>query len=152
MKRMRGWLEDQPFWVGLVSLFLLFLGMMAFDASVARDRLASELLANLAPNGESAFITGAMRPLGNSGYAQVFDLSGGVARFKNPFPRLEEKPFVILKGSLDSERLFQVEAFEEHSLMRWKFGLSGLALAFLFGILVRSLRLGPKGCRLEEFE
>jgi|GEM_PF-6066175 len=145
-------LERKAFWSGFISLVLLMAGIVYFEASIMKKRFFEEQAANHNPQKTSGakpdYFWGRLQSSPAKGYVEFKDLSGGIVRFPSFPDAIPEKSLIILQGHLNDDRSMHIDKKDIHSNILWKFGVSALALGFLFLKIIQTLRFSKGGLRL----
>ncbi len=141
-------LIHRPFWSGFISLSILFLGLLYFNASVIEERFFEEQVANHNPDPKPAFFWGRLQSSPAKGYFELKDLSGGIVRFSTTLNPRPGRYLVILQGYMKDDRTVHVLHREDHANIILKFGASALALGFLLWKLFQTLNFTKSGLQL----
>ena len=148
MKIINRSLKNHPLWSGLISVFLLILGAICFNASIIVDRFAIEEISNHNPNTEPSFFWGRLERSPLKDHVQFKDHSGGIVRFPSSTKQQTFHFLTIVEGYLNSDRTLHILQREDHSNIILKFASSTLALGFLLWKLFQIFHISKKGLRL----
>jgi hypothetical protein len=140
--------EKRIYWIAILSLLNLVLGLFLFETTVMKKRSRSEQISTYAPGDKVPFIWGQVYGNTKDNKVIIRDFSGGLVQTDFITDDLDINEHVIITGKVGMGRNFlmdKIERFPNHNL---KFIVSIVILLTLFWKLIKIIELTPEGLRV----